>query len=168
MKFYQNAKFFIQENAFENVVCRNGHHFVQGEVYQHPAGYKLSVVSHLYAVAVLCLCGGLTTIWEMAIVQFGMIMLWSSLRLFDARNKVFVKYRATLPCVCCAGVAGMFWMRIYHEGIFSWELFPHVQIGNIWWFYHFMRFLLMLRICVGKVIFQPNTVISEISLKNLS
>ena len=28
----QNSIIFIQENAFENVVCQNGTHYVQGEL----------------------------------------------------------------------------------------------------------------------------------------
>ena len=45
--FNQNTKFFIQENAFENIVCQNGGHFVQVE------GDELSTVKpvcndHLY------------------------------------------------------------------------------------------------------------------------
>ena len=31
-KFESNTKFFIDENAFENVVCQIGGHFVQGEM----------------------------------------------------------------------------------------------------------------------------------------
>ena len=30
----QNSVIFIQENAFENVVCQNGGHFDQGEMSQ--------------------------------------------------------------------------------------------------------------------------------------
>ena len=32
VKFYRYSTIFIQENAFENVVCQNGGHFVQGEM----------------------------------------------------------------------------------------------------------------------------------------
>ena len=34
MKFDRNYISFIQENAFENVVCQNGGHFVQGKMSQ--------------------------------------------------------------------------------------------------------------------------------------
>ena len=29
----RNSIIFIQENAFENIVCQNGSHFVQGEIW---------------------------------------------------------------------------------------------------------------------------------------
>ena len=38
---------FIQKNAFENVVCQNGRHFVQGEV-----SYLIEVEWRIYALVI--------------------------------------------------------------------------------------------------------------------
>ena len=44
--FNQNSNFFIQENAFENVVCQNGGHFVQGRLLFRGVNFIMSTYCH--------------------------------------------------------------------------------------------------------------------------
>ena len=119
--FNWNSIIFIQENAFENVICQNGSHFLQGQMSSKSDPYPTSVTDVHYELS--CFIGITMTLQWVASQITSLTIVYSTV--YSGANQR--KHQSSVSLAIVRGIHR--WpVNSLHKGPVMWKMFPFDDI----------------------------------------